>query len=147
MKSLIQVAMVLLISTMSYGQNQDKIESFKVAFITQRLNLSSEEAQKFWPIFNELQANLKSIKQSSRNQKPIADMSDDEASRFIKESLDAEQKELTAKQTAYNKFKGVIPARKIALLRQVEREFKEEMLKKLQERRQMKKNRFKDDEE
>jgi hypothetical protein len=147
MKSLIQVAIVLLISTMSYGQNQDKIESFKVAFITQRLNLSSEEAQKFWPIFNELQANLKSIKQSSRNQKPIADMSDDEASRFIKESLDAEQKELTAKQTAYNKFKGVIPARKIALLRQVEREFKEEMLKKLQERRQMKKNRFKDDEE
>ncbi len=147
MKSLIQVAIVLLISTMSYGQNQDKIESFKVAFITQRLNLSSEEAQKFWPIFNALQANLKSIKQSSRNQKPIADMSDDEASRFIKESLDAEQKELTAKQTAYNKFKGVIPARKIAQLRQVEREFKEEMLKKLQERRQMKKNRFKDDEE
>ncbi len=147
MKILIQMAVVLCMGTAALGQNQDKIESFKVAFITQRLNLSAEEAQKFWPIFNELQANLKSIKQSSKSQKPIADMSDEEASRFIRESLEAEQKELTAKQNAYAKFKGVISARKIALLRQVEREFKEEMLKRLKERRQMKKNRLLDDEE
>ena len=70
----------MCMATAALGQNQDKIESFKIAFITQRLNLTAEEAQKFWPIFNDLQANLKSIKQSSKNQKPVADMSDEEAS-------------------------------------------------------------------
>ena len=145
MKILIPFAVAIFFCTASFGQNKDKIESFKIAFITQKLNLSSDEAQKFWPIFNEMQAAIKQSRQSSKTDKPVNDMSEDEAARFIKESLDAEQKEYQAKQNAYNKFKGVISSKKIAMLRQVEREFKEEMLKKMQEKREMKRNRMMND--
>jgi len=141
MRILISLFVALFFSAAIHGQNNEKVESFKIAFITQKLNLTSDEAQKFWPIFNEMQNAIRQSKQASRNEKPVKDMTEEEAARFIKESLDAEQKEYLAKQNAYNKFKGVISNKKIAMLRQVEREFKEEMLKKMQERREMKRNR------
>jgi len=34
------------------GPKRPMLEAYKTAFITQRLNLSPEEAQKFWPIYN-----------------------------------------------------------------------------------------------
>jgi Tfp pilus assembly protein PilZ len=43
-------------SVAALSQNNDKketIESFKVAFITQKLNLTTKEAQLFWPVYNE----------------------------------------------------------------------------------------------
>ncbi len=46
----------LLAVTLSFGQNRpdkDKIKSLKIAFITERLDLSTKEAQTFWPIYNE----------------------------------------------------------------------------------------------
>ena len=35
------------------------LEAYKTAFITQRLNLTTEEAQKFWPIYNSYSAEMK----------------------------------------------------------------------------------------
>lgn len=35
------------------------VEAYKTAFITQRLNLSTEEAQKFWPIYNAYSAEVR----------------------------------------------------------------------------------------
>lgn len=32
--------------------DQDKLESARVAFITNRLNLTTDQAEKFWPIYN-----------------------------------------------------------------------------------------------
>ncbi len=37
---------------------QSRIESQKIAFITQKLDLSPSEAQQFWPIYNEYQATM-----------------------------------------------------------------------------------------
>jgi len=37
------------------------VEAYKTAFITQRLNLSTEEAQKFWPIYNSYIAEVRQV--------------------------------------------------------------------------------------
>ena len=34
------------------GERGGRIESLKIAFLTKKLNLSPEEAQRFWPIYN-----------------------------------------------------------------------------------------------
>ena len=34
---------------------KEKMEAMRVGFITQKLDLTSEEAQKFWPVYNEFQ--------------------------------------------------------------------------------------------
>jgi Spy/CpxP family protein refolding chaperone len=38
-----------------------KIQAMEMAFITKELNLSPEEAQKFWPVFNQYRNELKTI--------------------------------------------------------------------------------------
>ena len=37
------------------------VEAYKTAFITQRLNLTTEEAQKFWPIYNSYIAEVRQV--------------------------------------------------------------------------------------
>lgn len=40
----------------------EKIEALKIAFITQKLNLSTDEAQKFWPVYNQYEQEIRNIK-------------------------------------------------------------------------------------
>ena len=41
------------------AQNGNRLEALKIAYITNKLNLSPEEAQKFWPIYNQYSLELK----------------------------------------------------------------------------------------
>ena len=34
------------------GENKEKIKALKIAYLTEKLDLSSNEAEKFWPIYN-----------------------------------------------------------------------------------------------
>ena len=43
------------------------IEAIKVAYITKELNLSAEEAQKFWPVHNAYMAELKKARQENKS--------------------------------------------------------------------------------
>ena len=54
----------LLGTTIIVGQHKpdrEKIKTLKVAFITDELDLSSSEAEKFWPIYNAHEARVKKI--------------------------------------------------------------------------------------
>ena len=55
MKRLIPI-LVLLIGLSGYAQRDgrmnERIKAQKVAFITEKLSLTAEEAQQFWPIYN-----------------------------------------------------------------------------------------------
>ena len=59
MKTIVFYVLILFIGTPSFAQkeashyNQEKLESAKVAFITKRLNLSPQQAEKFWPLYNQ----------------------------------------------------------------------------------------------
>ena len=47
------------------GQGNEKIEQLKIAFITKHLKLTTEEAQKFWPVYNQYEAEKKQVRQST----------------------------------------------------------------------------------
>jgi Skp family chaperone for outer membrane proteins len=49
------------------GGRGKKIEAIKVAYITKELNLTSGEAQKFWPVYNEYFEELKKARMENRN--------------------------------------------------------------------------------
>ena len=44
----------------------EKLQSLKIAFISRKLELSSEEAQSFWPIYNRYEGDLKSLNTQNR---------------------------------------------------------------------------------
>ena len=45
----------------------EKVQALKVAFITQKLNLTSAEAEKFWPVYNNYENEIKSVRTSNRD--------------------------------------------------------------------------------
>jgi len=52
MKRLILCTSLFLLGFLVRAQNGNRLEALKIAYITNKLNLSPEEAQKFWPIYN-----------------------------------------------------------------------------------------------
>lgn len=115
------------------GQSGERIQAMRVAFITERLKLTPEESQKFWPLYNEYEAEQKKIRQKYKFNQNFATMTDAEAEQMLNGSLEMEQQLLNVKKDYVQRMRKAIPVRKIAMLNRVEREFKEELLKKLRE--------------
>jgi len=134
----------LLLSTAAMAQPpvgkkmQQRIKAQKATFITNQLNLTAEEAQKFWPIYNASeettenirQKELRTIKQQLRNN---PDMSEDEASVLLNKYIAAEDKLHNTKLKLLRDLKSVISSKKIIRLKRAEDEFNRKLLKRLKE--------------
>lgn len=113
------------------GNKREKIEALRVAFITQKLNLTADESQKFWPVYNEYQDKLRAARQEFRKQSTVF-TTDKEAQDYLDAELLLKQREFNLYKEYYDKIKKTIPIKKVAELRQAEEEFKKELLKQLQ---------------
>lgn len=140
---LLVIAFFLICSTSfaQTGQGMDKIKSLKIAFITERLNLSSEEAAIFWPVYNEHEATLEALRLRERNDirgrlRNFQNMSDSQIEELMDEFL-ALQKERNDRNIAFlNRMTNLISARKTFLLIKAEDDFKKRLLQQIQKRRQ-----------
>lgn len=115
------------------GEFRQKLEAMKVAFITEKINLTTEQAQQFWPLYNSFQENQKAIRQKYQPQKRLALMSDEEISTFLFNSLDQEAELLALKRKFFADAQDRITIRQIALLREAEKEFNKEVLRRMME--------------
>jgi len=113
---------------------KDKVKAQRVAYITQELELSETEAQKFWPVYNTYLSEIEQLR-SSLDLKPRKDMSDKEAEDMMVAMLDGRSKEIEIQKKYIQKMKTAVPAKKIAMLFKVEREFKEKVISNIKERR------------
>ncbi|MBT8257326.1 MAG: sensor of ECF-type sigma factor [Bacteroidia bacterium] len=144
MKRLI-LPVLLLMLTMSWAQPneramQERIKAQKVAFITERLDLSPEEAQKFWPIYNAFedeansmrQNDLKEVRQAMRR----GNLTESEAQRLLDQFMAVEDKLHNAKKKLVKDLGGAIPPQKIIQLKAAEDAFNKKILQMLQQRRE-----------
>jgi len=142
MKTFAQILLILL-STSLFAQTgekiRDKIRAQRIAFITNKLQLTPSEAEKFWPIYNQFTAEFEEIKKDmnklrkSTNENLLS-MSDKDIEIALEKDLENQQK-LTDLQRKYQKeLKSAISPRKIALLYKTERDFKLQLLKRMRER-------------
>ena len=131
----------LLCPLFMFSQNisdkkREKIESQKIAFITNQIDLTSEEAQVFWPVYNEFSKEMKSLhnekKENSKEiRKNIENMSDSEIAKVLEKIFVIEQKELDVKKKYNLKFQKILSTQKVAKLYRAEREFKKELLNRI----------------
>jgi hypothetical protein len=139
MKQLFFLIICITLTINVLAQPQKRVEAQRVAFITQRLSLSPEEAQQFWPLFNQFSEKLRQIRMSGKADKQVLDdVSDAEAEKIIMAQFEGETKEVELKKEYYQKFKKVISAKKIAKLYRAEHDFKVELLERLKEQRSKK---------
>ena len=113
------------------GGKKEKIEALRVAFITQKLNLTTDESQKFWPVYNDYQDKVKASRQEFRRLSNTF-TTDKDAQDYLDAELLLKQREYSLYKEYYEKIKKTIPIKKVAQLREAEEDFKKELLKQLQ---------------
>lgn len=131
----------VFVQSFSFSQElsrKEKLESIKIAYITKELNLSSEEAKQFWPVYDEykakLELNRKNLKRNSG--KETRDfLSDKDAENYLQAGIQMRQNEVEIHKEYIEKFKKVISIKKVAKLAQAEESFKRELLEKVRNRK------------
>lgn len=120
---------------------RERVEAMKVGFLTQRLNLTPEEAKVFWPVYNKYQDELEVLRKSRRENLVNAKMNFDEMpEKDVEKAVDSElgfrQHELDLLKKYHGQFKQVLPIKKVAKLYRAEEDFKRELLDRIKENRQ-----------
>jgi hypothetical protein len=133
------VAIIATISLNAKAQKGERLEAMKIGFITERLNLNSDEAKVFWPVYNKFTDDMKKLRQSSKGKisEEMADMpamTDAEAEKVLNDMVNFKIQEADLLKKYATEFKKVIPVKKVVLLFKAENDFKRELLKKLSQR-------------
>lgn len=118
---------------------KDKIEQLKIAFITKELELSVDQAEKFWPVYNAkdeaIREEKKSRRQKSNDLKTnFETLSEADIEKKATEILDSEIAEVKLEKEYTEKIAGIIGYKKAVQLLSIERRFKKELLNKLNQR-------------
>ena len=117
------------------GERGEKIEAARTAFLTDKMKLTTEQAQKFWPLYNEYDAKRKELRRQSRPFKGqnLEALSDAQIKDQMNLMFDSRQKELNLDKEYADKFQKVISVRQLAAMYKGEREFTKALLQKLNE--------------
>ncbi len=119
------------------GGRLGQLENAKIAFLTNRISLTQEQAQKFWPLYNEFAAKRRDLNKSGRMlRRDITEsMTDAQIRDNISQSFTARQQELNLEKDYFDKFQKVISLRQVAQLLNAERDFTREVIKRVADRR------------
>lgn len=116
------------------NDRRERVKALKTAFITEELELTSAQAEQFWPIYHKLEGELKAVRQK-RHKESVATMNEQETEAWIRQQLDLEAEQVTIKRQYIDKFATVLTWQQIAKLLKVENRFKKELLRRIKERR------------
>jgi len=128
-------------SNYAYTQENDKkvgherIEQLKIAFLTEKLRLTSEEAQRFWPVYNQYtqeQETLFAMMRKNKKEQPdIESMTDAQADDIINKQFEFEQRMLDLRKKYQIEFKKVLSPKKVAILYHAEKQFRNKLKEKI----------------
>ena len=127
------------LNNLAAQHNRGKHENFKaykIAYITQELDLTPEEAEKFWPLYNEFGKQFYELKViDMREQKRkikesggIDALSEKDANDYITGLLNKEKELVDIKKKFYKQLEGVLSPNKILKLYRAENEFNRKLL-------------------
>lgn len=132
----ILISLVLMFSintAFAQGDKKDKIDALRAAFISKKVNFTAAESQAFWPLYNEMNDKLEAGRKTFKlqyNAKTNYDFATDkEAEAYLAAELNLKQKEFELYKEYYEKFKKILPVKKVSAVRRAEEDFKKELIK------------------
>jgi len=128
-KYLLIISLLLGFTIAGMSQDEDKkdggrIEALKIAYLTRKLNLTTEEAQKFWPVYNKYADELRKVQIEARQNNTS--------------EIDRDEKVLNIRKRYNGEFSKALSAEKANSFFRVEKEFNSFLQKEMIERRQNK---------
>lgn len=141
MKTKIYSILILFLFTslgfsQGFREKKEKIKALKIAFISQKLSLTTEQAEKFWPIYNKYEDKIVALKETQLRQRfQKKELTDEEALKQIEEAEAAEVEIMSLKKKMRAELIPVIGADKVVELQKIEHEFHKKLLEKLKDRK------------
>jgi hypothetical protein len=112
--------------------NKESLKAQKAAFITEKLELTVEESQTFWPLYNEYEDKMDKIIQKKKDCmkkcKGNSSLTEKDYENLSDELVKYEVEEASLRKEYHEKFKKVISASKLFRLYRAENEFKHHLL-------------------
>ena len=142
MKRVSIILVLLLISIATYAQNREamkKIESARIALITERLGLTPEQAEKFWPVYRQYNMERREIRKEFRDARQNVDMknlTDEQSKILVQKGMELKQKELNLEKEYSGRLSQVITTQQLFRLKNAEKDFQQMLLKRIQDQRQ-----------
>ncbi len=139
MKYILILSLFLSISLTALAQRtpsaRDRISTAKIGLITDRLNLTTEQAPQFWAVYNEYSDKKRDMKRQLkelRTQNSTLTASDEQVQKSLQEMISLRQKEVDLEKEYMNKFLKTITPRQLAELYDTEQEFTKILLERLE---------------
>ena len=132
------IVLCLFLAFSMQGQS-DKIESARIAYITQKLDLSPEEAQKFWPVYNQFSKERFALRREylqARQQYRNGQLTDEESKELLQLGLQIKEREVQLERKYTEKLNKVVSNRQLVALRKAEEDFKRLLLERLKKRKE-----------
>ncbi|MFA6127402.1 MAG: hypothetical protein WC699_08865 [Bacteroidales bacterium] len=138
---------LLLIAGVAMGQKDQgrweeamaRMKAERVSFLTDKLQLTVDEAEKFWPVYNEYLSKREEMMWGKREKMPRnfdpSQLTDEEMNTMLNDILDQEVKLAQLKKDYFIRIKEVLPVRKVLKLQRVEQEFMNHMLNQIRDGR------------
>jgi len=98
-----------------------KLKALQIAYLTNKLNLKPDEAQRFWPVFNQYQEEIRKVRMEGKNLTEV----------------DKEQKIVDIRKKYFEEFSKVLNKERADRVFKADNEFRDVIRREIQERRQM----------
>ena len=136
------ISLVLALATICATANnkcdwKEKMMSERIAFLTIEMDLTPEEAQVFWPVYNQVDAEKEKAMHDmfsaykAMDEAVKAGKSEKEISKLLDAYLAAKEKQSEIEKAADEKFRKVLPTEKVARLYLGEEKFRRQHIRKL----------------
>lgn len=126
--------------TLQDPQVQEKIKNLRIAYISDKLGLTSEQAERFWPVYREFSDKRRDLRQEfvdARKQINAENPDPAQQEELVKLGLNLKQRELDLEKVYSDRLLKVITAQQMLTLRKAEGDFQRIILEQIQQRRMM----------
>lgn len=123
------------------NDNIEKLNAYKIAFFTKKLNLTSQEAEKFWPVYNDYQNQKNRLQVEKTSLLRLfnmgeATLSDREVNEMGEKYCAVLVQESALAVNLHKKLQEILPPKKVLKVYQTENQYRIQLLNELQDRRQ-----------
>ena len=124
---------------------RQRIQALKTSYITTAINLNANEAEKFWPVYNQYTDKIQDLKSKLESETfrkiketgSIDDITEEKAEEILANRIKYDQEILKNKTMLIKELKKIISAKKIIKLQKAERDFNRRLLQEFGKRRGM----------
>lgn len=116
------------------GGRISQLDNARIAFLTARVSLTQDQAQRFWPVYNEFIAKRRDLNRAARLLRRDADnpsLSDAQLRENFNQDFGIRQQQLNLEKDYFDKAQKALTLRQLAQLYQAERDFTKEVLKRV----------------